>query len=86
MMNKLLIFFAILSFGIASAQTNQNTIPPKPIDTKPQKDTVSTNEKVQQETDPRTMDAVKTQDHTKVTPKLKTTSKDSIKTKRNTRR
>jgi hypothetical protein len=85
MMNKLLIFSAIMIFGITSAQTEQNTIPTKPIDTKPQKDTISTNEKIQKESDLKTMDAVKTQDHKKVTPKPKTTAKDSVKTKKNTR-
>jgi hypothetical protein len=85
-MNKLLILSAMLTFGMASAQTEQNTIPAKPIDTKPQKDTISANERVQKESDPKTMDAVKTQDHKKVTPKPKTTAKDTVKTKKNTRR
>ena len=66
------IFFislSLLAFGMASAQTDSKTpAQQKPSEPMPQADTTSTNSQVRKEADVKNMDAVKTDDHPKVTP------------------
>ena len=83
MKNLLLISIVSLISGFASAQTDTK-IPPaseKPAVVKVQADTISTNQELQNESDLKTMDAVKTQNHPKTTPQV---AKDTVvkKTKR----
>lgn len=73
---------ACLAIGFASAQTDPKSPPPspeKPADTKPQGDTISTNTQIRKESDLKTMDAVKTKDHTK-TSKVQAITKDTVAT------
>jgi len=49
-------------------------VEPQPV-ASPEKDTTSVNRQLQKESDMKTMDAVKTQDHSKPLPKPKKTSK-----------
>lgn len=77
-MKKLIyIGIAMMAFGNLSAQTDPKT-PDQPVTTKPLQDSVTTNQQIQKESDMKTMDAVKTQDHPKVTPQVKN---DTVKTK-----
>lgn len=71
------IGIALMAFWNLSAQTDPKT-PDQPVTTKPLRDSVTTNRQIQKESDMKTMDAVKTQDHPKITPQVK---KDSLKTK-----
>jgi hypothetical protein len=83
MKNLIFMASALFTFGVASAQTDpKSTIPEKPIQTK-QADTTSTNTQIEKQSDLKTMDAVKTQDHPKTTRK-ETTTKDTIKTRTHT--
>lgn len=78
-MKKLIyIGVALMAFGSLSAQTDPKT-PDQPVTTKPLQDSVTTNRQIQKESDMKTMDAVKTQDHPKVTPEIK---KDTVKAKK----
>lgn len=84
-MKKLILTLSLLlSFGFMSAQTDPKE--PQPVKPPmPQKDTMSTNTQIQKESDLKTMDAVKTQNHPKTIKKGKKTSRDTI-PKKNTRR
>lgn len=73
----------LTAFSFASAQTEQKQL----MSTAPQKDTTTVNRQLQKESDLKTMDAVKTQDHEKPVPKAKAndtskTRKDATKVKR----
>ena len=77
----------LVTFSLVSAQTEQK----QPMSAASQKDTTSVNRQIQQESDLKTMDAVKTQDHEKTVPKVKAENatrvkKDSTKLKRNTQK
>lgn len=69
-------FFAI---AYASAQNDPKSDPPAVmiID----QDSTSTNTQLQKESDVKTMDAVKTNNHTKATPEVAVIKKDSINSK-----
>ncbi|HLA56669.1 MAG TPA: hypothetical protein VK623_11240 [Flavobacterium sp.] len=81
-MKRIIITLAVFfTIGYASAQTDPKTTPPG----NKQPDTTATNTQLKKETDLKTMDAVKTQDHEKITPKPKGTTKDTVKTRKRTR-
>ncbi len=68
---------ALFIFGAVSAQTDpKSTMPAHPVQTQPQKDTMTSNKQLKKDSDMKTMDAVKTQDHKKTTHKK--TAKDSV--------
>jgi len=74
----------------ASVSLTAQTDPKTPVQDKPPmpaNDTTSVNTQVQKESDLKTMDAVKTQDHPKVTPKKDSTAtrKDKRSSNRRTR-
>jgi hypothetical protein len=72
---------AFFTIGYATGQTDPKIPPPG----NQQPDTTSTNTQLKKETDLKTMDAVKTQDHKKITPEPKSTTKDTVKTRKRTR-
>jgi hypothetical protein len=69
-MKKLIISAAaILVFGSAFAQSDSKTpAQQKPSEPMPVADSTSTNSQIRKESDIKTMDAVKTDDHPKITP------------------
>jgi len=84
MKKQIFIAFALLSFGIASAQTDPEK--PKPVTVNVQRDSITSNQQIQKEADLKTMDAVKTQDHAKPVKKQLAEEKKNIKSKDSTRR
>ena len=84
MKKQVFIAFALLSFGIASAQTDPEM--PKPVTVKPQPDSITSNQQIQKEADLKTMDAVKTQDHPKPVKKQVAEETKNTKYKDSTRR
>ena len=77
MKNHLFIFAAIFSFGFASAQTDSKSNPTKPVENKTKIDSLSPQDQLKKDTNLKESDAVKTQDHTKVTRQV---SKDTLTT------
>jgi alpha-L-arabinofuranosidase len=63
-MKKLVYIFLMIVFGYAQAQDDK-----QPVSVTSSKDTTSVNRQLQKESDMKTMDAVKTQDHEKPVPK-----------------
>ncbi len=81
-MNKqLFILAAIFSFGFASAQTDSKASPEKPIENKTQIDSISPQDQLKKDTNFKESDAVKTQDHAKVTRKINKDTLNTVKPK-----
>jgi hypothetical protein len=81
-MKKLLYTLPLLAAGLITAQNG------KPAMVMSSKDTTSVNRQLQQESDMKTMDAVKTNDHEKpvLKPKNASKAKDTTKVKKRARR
>ena len=78
-MKKILMIVSLFTLGAVCGQNDsKSTMPNKPIETKPQQDSMTSNMQISKESDMKTMDAVKTQEHNKITPKPKKAAKDSV--------
>jgi hypothetical protein len=68
---------ALAAFSALSAQTDpKSTMPERPAGNTP--DSVSSNRQLQKQSDMKTMDAVKTQDHPKITRRKTTHAKSRV--------
>ena len=78
MKKSLFMLAAVFSFGYASAQTDPKTSPAQPLDTKAHADTTTVQSQLKKDTDIERKEAEKTQDHAKITPKVR---KDTLQSK-----